>query len=566
MDYSQIEELFREIFIFDSLDEHQRAELARSVGVLEFKPGHKFLTQGTLGEHFFIIFEGQVSASHSQGNIETQLDVFVPGDFFGEESLLFEQPSDQTVTAITDGTLLYLDKALFEFLMNAHPQVKTGLVRTVRSRRFARTNKFDWLREEEVIYQVRRKHPAYLLAAMIAPLVLMIITLSLAILGIFLGPGSSFFPVALIISIILFAITIVWVLWIWVDWTNDYYVVTSERVVWIERVVFLYESRVEAPLDTILSVNVSSSYIGRILGYGTVIVRTFTGQVPLRAVGEPGLMGALIEEHWHRAKLGIKREEEKEIERSVRKILGHIQDGDEQADQQNRAQTPQQDVNLPEYKEPGFQEKYLSNIFSVRVEEGNMITFRKHWILLLRKTWLPTLMIIFLLLTLLIYDGLYFTGQTSLGSPLILQVLAILILFLFLFPWWLYNYIDWRNDIYQVTDKSIFDIERKPFGREVRKSAPLDNILSLEHERPGLLGYLLNFGNVTINVGEAKFIFRGVFEPARVQQDIFDRMYYMRQQREKREVERERERILALLDSYHRNVEDGSPPAANRLF
>jgi hypothetical protein len=35
-------------------------------------------------------------------------------------------------------------------------------------------------------------------------------------------------------------------------------------------------------------------------------------------------------------------------------------------------------------------------------------------------------------------------------------------------------------------------------------------------------------------------------------------MYFMRQQREKREVERERDRILALLDSYHKNVEDGA--------
>ena len=558
MDYSQIEELFREIFILNSLEQHHRAELARSVGFLEFKTGDRFLTQGEMGEHFFIIFEGQVSASHSQGNIDTQINVFVPGDFFGEESLLFERPSDETVTAITDGTLLYLDKALFEFLMDAHPQVKTGLVRTVRSRRFARTHKFDWLREEEVIYQVRRKHPAYLLAAMIGPLVLMIITLSLAILGIFMGPDSSFFMVSLIVSAILFVVTVVWILWTWVDWTNDYYIVTSERVIWIERVVFLYESRIEAPLDTILSVNVNSSYIGRILGYGNVIVRTFTGQVPLRSVGEPGIMGALIEEYWHRAKLGIQREEEKEIERSVRKILGHELEEDEQAEQQNQAHTPQQDSSLPEYTEPGFREKYLGNIFSVRVEEGNTITFRKHWVLLLRKTWLPTLMVIFLLLVLLIYDGMYITGNTSIGSPLIVQVLAILILLLILLPWWLYNYIDWRNDIYQVTDKSIFDIERKPFGREVRKSAPLDNILSLEHERPGLLGYLLNYGNVTINVGEAKFIFRGVFEPARVQQDIFDRMYYMRQQREKREVERERERILALLDSYHRNVEE--PP------
>jgi hypothetical protein len=28
--------------------------------------------------------------------------------------------------------------------------------------------------------------------------------------------------------------------------------------------------------------------------------------------------------------------------------------------------------------------------------------------------------------------------------------------------WWLYRYVDWRNDIYIVTLDSILDIERKP--------------------------------------------------------------------------------------------------------
>jgi len=90
----------------------------------------------------------------------------------------------------------------------------------------------------------------------------------------------------------------------------------------------------------------------------------------------------------------------------------------------------------------------------------------------------------------------------------------------------------------------------------VRKSASLENILSLEHERPGIMGYFFNYGNVNINVGDAKFLFLGVHEPARVQQDVFNRMYMLRQQKERAEVERERDRILALLATYHRNVEN----------
>jgi len=119
------------------------------------------------------------------------------------------------------------------------------------------------------------------------------------------------------------------------------------------------------------------------------------------------------------------------------------------------------------------------------------------------------------------------------------------------FPWWLYNYVDWRNDIYQLTDKNIFDIERKPLGTEIKKSGSLEKILSLEHDRPGFLGYVFNVGVVIINFGDAKFEFRGVHEPARIQQDIFSRMHELRVQQRKTEVVRERDRILALIELYH---------------
>jgi hypothetical protein len=117
--------------------------------------------------------------------------------------------------------------------------------------------------------------------------------------------------------------------------------------------------------------------------------------------------------------------------------------------------------------------------------------------------------------------------------------------------WWIYQYADWRNDIYQVTDKFIFDIERKPLGTEVKKSAPLENILSLEHERVGLLGYLLNYGKVVINVGETRFIFNMVHDPARVQQDIFTRIHAQRRQKEIADAARERKRLVDVLGYYH---------------
>ena len=49
-----------------------------------------------------------------------------------------------------------------------------------------------------------------------------------------------------------------WAVWNYIDWGNDYYILTNQRVVWLEKVVGIYDSRQEAPLSTVLSVGVET--------------------------------------------------------------------------------------------------------------------------------------------------------------------------------------------------------------------------------------------------------------------------------------------------------------------
>ena len=122
--------------------------------------------------------------------------------------------------------------------------------------------------------------------------------------------------------------------------------------------------------------------------------------------------------------------------------------------------------------------------------------------------------------------------------------------------WWGYGYWDWRDDKYQLTSRSITDLERTPLGRETKKSAPLESILSIEHERRGMLGLFFNFGSVTINVGDTTFNFDGVHDPAGVRQEISDR-----QQKRRKIVEIERgaaeeNRMMNWLQRYHENAKE----------
>ncbi len=69
----------------------------------------------------------------------------------------------------------------------------------------------------------------------------------------------------------------------------------------------------------------------------------------------------------------------------------------------------------------------------------------------------------------------------------------------------------------------LIDSEKKPLGEEISRSAPIKNIISLEHQRTGILRLILNFGIVRVVVADEELIFYDVHNPAQVQQDIYYR-------------------------------------------
>jgi uncharacterized membrane protein YdbT with pleckstrin-like domain len=114
-----------------------------------------------------------------------------------------------------------------------------------------------------------------------------------------------------------------------------------------------------------------------------------------------------------------------------------------------------------------------------------------------------------------------------------------------------YQFLDWNNDIYQLTQDSVLDTEKKPLGRAITKSAPIKNILSIEHAKEGILNLILNFGDVRINVADTTLEFFNVYNPAQVQQEIITRMEEVRLQEEQKEAQDERSRMGEWLKAYH---------------
>jgi len=546
----------KRIHLFHGLTDEQVAAVADGLEEMTFPPDTEIVQEGDWGDAFFLLYQGGVTITRE--GLERPVALLVSGDYFGEEALLVHRRRSATVTTSEETRVFTLTYDQFRALLRHIPKLRPNFEVTVASRRLARQKQFRWLEPDEVIYFLARKHPVLLYEAMIAPAAAMLVPVILLGIAAFTrGAVPEFLSTILLwMGGLAFLAVVGWIAWRVVDWGNDYYIVTNQRVIWLEKVVGLYDSRQEAPLSTVLSVGVQTDQLGRILDYGDVIIRTFIGKIPFHHVAHPNQAAALIEEHWGRAKEVSHRADMAQMKRAIRQRLGMPVDQPEPLPQKAEelvAQSP--------YR-PSLLSRIFSNFIKLRFETKGTITYRKHWFVLVTQVWPPSLLLLLGLIAIIWRSVVLIKapgGQGGFDTFISLTVILLVIVL----GWWIYQYVDWSNDIFQVTEDQILDIDKTPLGREERKSAPLDNILTTESERRGFLKVLLNYGNVYITVGGTKMVFQDVFDPPSVQQDI-DRRREARIERKKRaEANAERERVADWFAEYHRSVEelhDFEPP------
>jgi hypothetical protein len=330
-----------------------------------------------------------------------------------------------------------------------------------------------------------------------------------------------------------------WVLWNYVDWTNDFSIVTNRRVVFQEKIVLFYNSRQEVPLEAVQASSIESSQFGRIVGYGDMIMKTFTGRLAFPDLRHPEIVSELLEDQ-RRHLLHVHEIEEK---RTLRKLI------------RRRLQfLPQEDLGakqVPRLLKPGSLSELLANIFQMRWEQDGVVTYRKHWFILLQRTFAPALSLLGWTILIILTQFHVIT----LLHPSTMLALGILV-FLILAFWLWYQYEDWANDTYVVNDDQIVDIYKKPLGSEEKQSAPIKSIQSVEFERLGLLGLVLNYGTVYIRIGDTQYHFDTVYNPADVQNELFKRIAKKNFAEKQRENELARNRILDAVEAYHRVIGD----------
>ncbi len=93
--------------------------------------------EGEEGHSFFVVTAGLLEVQRSGESGEEGRPRLFAGDFFGETSLLFDQPRNATIIAVMTTELLELDRPTFEFILKEYPLVRTQIYETAQARRSA---------------------------------------------------------------------------------------------------------------------------------------------------------------------------------------------------------------------------------------------------------------------------------------------------------------------------------------------------------------------------------------------------------------------------------------------
>jgi len=550
IDPERLTAFLKKIHLFAGLSDEQLETVAMQFTDEEREAGTIIFEEGTQGDTFYLILSGKAIVFRKRkkkgnGEGEQRLATLVAGDYFGEEALLTNRRRNASVRVEEEAVLLSLPRTKFLALLKQIPHLRPNFEISVESRKLSRRLQFKWVRSDEVIYFLARKHIILFFQAALGPLIFLLVP-GLLILGFLFYNSILLLGLALAVLLVIAAVLV----WEWVDWGNDYYIVTNQRVVWLEKVVGIYDSRQESPLPTVLSVSTETEPLGRSLDYGNVIIRTFVGRITFHHVAHPYQVEALIKEHQSRAKEGSRRTE---VEAMKRVLVTRMNPNPEAT----VPASPEVQITSAAKRKSSSTagEGLFANFFKVRYEDKETITYRKHWFVLVEQIWLPTVLLLGVLAVLA--GGIYYLYFTSASTAAIadleretLFVVAPLA-FLAVLVWWIYQYVDWSNDIYQVTSDQILDIDRKPLGSEQRTAAQLENILATDYERVGILGLFFNYGTVHITVGGTKMAFKDVFDPPSVQQDIDRRRMARNAAKEEARVKAERERLADWFLAYN---------------
>jgi hypothetical protein len=469
-----------------------------------YAPGTRLWQQGSAIPALvvFVVGGGQLLRRDPDG-VERSVGDVNAGAAVGEEALFLSDPAPHTMLIIRPSEALLLTRAAFDQLIDALPDLLPTL--TIRPDIATRlqANRQRGVRTDERVLIFTRRHPWAFFGKLATTLVLAGVMIGAAIAfgrGDVLSPflpllcvgGAALLPVLLGVYYVL-------------EWSNDHFTVTDQRVIHDERNFLTFtERREQALLRQIQNVNVQrNGFFSELLNFGNLIIST-------AGAPQPVILDRIPDPY-----------------RAQRVIFDLLK---------QRGIIPN-DPPPGAFPTPRSSGNIVVDIFRtlvprIRSVEGDQIIYRRHWLVLLRNLWRPTLFYLLLAITL----SVYFSGRLPAFDLIPRSVIAIgsLVWLALNTFWWYWEYADWRDDLFIVDTLFVVDVKRRPLWlQEVRIQAGLSQVQNVTSRISGIIDRLWNKGDVIIQTAAemGTMRFEDITNPGRVAEEVLARVQRFQQLR-----------------------------------
>ena len=529
-------EFLRSVPLFSQLTDEDLHALIPLATRETYPAGRDVYRQSDDDKTLYIVYSGDIRLIHiDPAGVPNDVGLAQSGRMLGESALLLTEPHDVTALALTDVVTLTFKRDTFMPLRAQQPRLWGRLDISELVLKRLNAPHYGWQAADEAVVLFTREHWWGLLRRMFFPLLALLIIIGLLIL--IQQELAAFLGLAVVVGVLILGGIVTYV---FVDWHNDYWVVTNKRIVHVDELVLIRKRRDETPLPSVTQVQYERHGIAAaMLDFGDLEVETFTGNIGMRNMPNPMHIKAEIQEEVEKlqareraaGRKGIRDDLEKRI------ISNEIVEV-----------TPEEPEEEPSPR-PAISFGILRYFFPKLVDvQGDAIIWRKHWIVLWRRAWLSTLLIGAALLAL---RNWYFR-EMPLGQildsdawwiwPFILGGLG---------AWWWWVFEDWRNDEYLLTGNRVIEINRTPFSLdERRRESPLSDFQSTELKIVGPWQKMFRYGTLIVKLPGAQVEFKDIVDPAGAQTEITKRLNAFNAKKAEKDAQARRNELTDWFAAY----------------
>jgi uncharacterized membrane protein YdbT with pleckstrin-like domain len=525
----QLAKTLRKVYLFQRLQGAGLETLLTKAELVYFPAGKMIYLENARAEALYIVFEGMVEILKERKQALLHKNLIKPFHAFGED--IFANSNRRTsARALEDTILIKLEKGIVHTIAGQNAEVHSAVLRQFASYNYLIDSRFTALTDETLCF-ISQSHPIAVVWRIVVALAAIVAASVLFIVFRERGIFSAGFLQWVFAGLLL--IGMAWLLYVYFEWANDYFFFTDKRASSTWRKYLLFEERRESPLSAVESVQVRKSMIGRALDYGDLEINTYTGSTRIHQVPAVENTLALLQFLVQRRR----GETDHEVMDAFRDDLqARIDPLARKGDNEDLDAMQQEVDGMPSAGGEGGGNR----------SDVKGIILRKHFTVLISKTFIPILL---LLSHILFYLFARINQFSFAENPVFTTVMGMDSVILFL--WAVYRYADWHNDQFIISDEMLIDIDRKPFGTEDKRSAPLERIQSIRYKKNGVFGLLFNFGTVFIRIGDEEFTFDDLYRPAQVTQLIFDaKEGLLEKEKTIRQLE-DQKRALDWIEAYH---------------